>query len=68
MQVAQLYIQVQTQHKKTSAEPAVNSADVFTAYTSATLEKVSESNYVAPIIPNGPAYGKVSTPRALTVA
>ena len=54
--------------QKASAEPAVNSADVFTAYTSATPEKVSDSNYVAPIIPNGPAYGKVSTTRSLTVA
>lgn len=54
--------------QKASTEPAVNSADVFTAYTSTALERVSDSNYVAPIIANGPAYGKVSTARALNEA
>ena len=51
--------------RKVSTEPTINDADVFTAYTSATLEKVSDSNYVAPIKPSGPAYKKIDTARSL---
>lgn len=51
--------------RKTSGEPAINAVDVFTAYTSGTLQKISEHNYVAPIIIDGPAFKKISTPRSL---
>lgn len=55
--------------KFSGADPAVTAASVFTAYTATTLEKVSDYNYVAPLIVDGPAYEKVdSTTRTLATA
>ncbi len=51
--------------RTTSAEPAIAASDVFEAYTSSTLAKVSDSNYVAPIIVDGPASQKVAGVRVL---
>ncbi|QIM16918.1 hypothetical protein G7067_11740 [Leucobacter insecticola] len=51
-----------------SSQPAINAGDVFTAYTAGTLQRVSDSNYVAPLIVPGPAHKAVSTPRLLPQA
>lgn len=54
--------------RTSSAEPSVSAASVFTAYTSDTLVKVADYNYVAPIIVDGPASKKIDTARSLAYA
>ncbi len=54
--------------RTSSADPVLNKEDIFSAYTVDTLVAVNSHNYVAPILPEGPAYEAITEARSFPVA